>query len=123
MESAVLAVLKVLGGPLVGGFFSIVALIFGYRFGRAKMNVEIENLKAEKRKIEAATGLSTAEAAAIISQAAASIVEPLTERIKDLQESNLSLTRALSEVKEENMHLKAQVAELTAKINLLTGQV
>lgn len=116
----------------------IVVSILTYFFGRKKNNAEVKKLEGEKKSVEAAAGLSTAEAASIISRAAADVVQPLTNRIRELQQelkdktdrhaaemsamsqrySNLEFH--VAEVTKENVALKNKVAHLEAKIALLS---
>lgn len=114
-------------GPLLGG--SILAIVT-YLLGRRKNRAEISKLEGEKKSVEAAAGLSTAEAASIISRAAADVVQPLTARIRELQEESLARDRRNTEevrklqshimqLTKENVNLKTKLAHLEAKLALL----
>lgn len=94
-----------LGDPIVTGIFGLVTVLLGWVFGRRKNNQEVDNLKAEKKSIEAASGVSQAEAAQIIAQAAAETVRPLLERLQELREEN-------AELDEEILHLNTSVRNL-----------
>lgn len=99
----------------LSGALVIIGNIVTYRLGKAKNAAELEKLRSERNNMEAATGLSTAEAASILSQAAADIVQPLTVRIKELQSEVAKLTT-------ENAQLKNKVTELEAKVSLVEKQ-
>jgi NAD-dependent DNA ligase len=81
-----------LGDAVVGAVAAIIGSIFTYILGRRKSSQEVENLQAEKKSIEAASGLSTAEAAQVISEAAAAMVQPLIDRVHQQQEEIKYLT-------------------------------
>lgn len=115
-------------GPILGG---LTLSIVTYFLGRKRNRAEISKLEGEKKNVEAAAGLSTAEAASIISRAAADVVQPLTNRIRELQQDSLERDRRhseelrrlqnhLAEVTEENVKLKTKVAHLEAKVALLS---
>jgi phage shock protein A len=115
-------------GPILGG---AVLAIISYFLGIKKNRAEIAKLEGEKKSVEAAAGLSTAEAASIISRAAADIVQPLTNRIRELQQDSLArdqrhaeeirgLQLHIGNLTEENVKLKTKVAHLEAKVALLS---
>lgn len=123
---------------VVSGLFTIGGIVVSYFLGRKKSNAEVAKLEGEKKSVEAAAGLSTAEAASIIAQAAADVVQPLTNRIRELQteakamadrhaedkrlliERQSRLEKHLAEVTKENVDLKTKVAHLEAQIALLS---
>lgn len=123
---------------VVSGLFTIGGIVVSYFLGRKKSNAEVAKLEGEKKSVEAAAGLSTAEAASIIAQAAADVVQPLTNRIRELQteakamadrhaedkrlliERQSRLEKHLAEVTKENVELKTKVAHLEAKLLLLS---
>lgn len=115
-------------GPILGG---VALAVVTYFLGKKKNRAEINKLEGEKKSIEAAAGLSTAEAASIISRAAADVVEPLTNRIRQLQEESLvrdqrnadevrRLQSHIIELTKENVQLKTKLAHLEAKLTLLS---
>lgn len=127
MSNSVIPLLQIFG-PLVG---SVLLAVVTYLLGKKKNRAEINKLEGEKKSVEAAAGLSTAEAASIISRAAADVVQPLTNRIRELQQESLArdnrhaeeirrLQTHLSEVTRENVQLKTKVAHLEAKVALLS---
>lgn len=127
MPEYVIPLLQILG-PILGG---IVLAFVSYFLGRRKNQAEISKLEGEKKNVEAAAGLSTAEAASIISRAAADVVEPLTNRIRELQQESLARDKKhaeeisrlqfhINEVTRENVQLKTKVAHLEAKVALLS---
>lgn len=115
-----------------------VAVIVSYLFGKKRQKAEVDRLQGEKKNLEAAAGLSTAEAASIISRAAADVVQPLTNRIRELQEEAKSLADRHAEemrslvakyaeleahvavVTRENIELKSKIAYLEARLTLLS---
>lgn len=108
-----------LGDALVGGFVTLAVAGFTYVIGRRKATAEIDNLQAEKKSIEAASGFSTAQAAQVISEAAAATVGPLTERLKDQREEIKDLTNRNVAKRHLIDELKTQLAETKAENILL----
>lgn len=78
-----------LGDSIIGAAVTLVTAGITYAVGRARTKAEVDNLMAEKKAIEAATGVSTAEAAQVISEAAAATVQPLLDRIRQQREEIL----------------------------------
>jgi hypothetical protein len=112
-----------LGDPIVTGIFGIVTVLLGWVFGRRKNNQEVDNLKAEKKSIEAASGVSQAEAAQIIAQAAAETVRPLLERLQEYREENEEQDEMILELKRENKELKTRNSTLEAEMQLIREQL
>lgn len=112
-----------LGDPFIAGVFSIIAVVLGWAFGRRKSNQEVDNLKAEKKSIEAASGVSQAEAAQIIAQAAAETVRPLLERLQEYREENEEQDQKILELKRENKELKTHNSTLEAEMQLIREQL
>lgn len=108
-----------LGEPIVTGMFALVTVLLGWVFGRNKNKQEVENLRAEKRSIEAASGVSQAEAAQIISDAAVASVKPLLDRLKEYREENEELDDKILALKHENQQLKTHVARLESENELM----
>ena len=113
LSAELLDVLLPLGDPLVTGLVTILTIILTRIFTRREQKAKVDNLQAEKKSIEAASGVSAAEAAQIISQAAAETVRPLLDRIRELREENadqdiqiLNLKTALD--KERQFHARYQ---------------
>jgi hypothetical protein len=104
-----------LGDAVIGAIAAIIGSAFTYILGRRKATQEVENLQAEKKSIEAASGLSTAEAAQVISEAAAAMVQPLIDRVHQQQEEIKYLTDRvvwkrgqLDELRTANAKLRAE---------------
>jgi cell division protein FtsB len=112
-----------LGDPIVAGVFGIATVVIGWAFGRRKSNQELENLKAEKKSIEAASGVSHAEASQIIAQAAAETVRPLLERLQEYREENTEQDEKILELKRENKELKTHNSTLEAELQLIREQL
>jgi phage shock protein A len=114
---------------LVQGSMTALLSVITYFQGRKRGNAEVEKIKVEKKSIEAAAGLSTAEAASIIAQAAADVVQPLTNRIRELQQQNLDQQNQISGLARENTDLRNKVTFLETQVALvqkssaLTGEV
>lgn len=104
---------------IVAGFISSW---LSYRRGRSRSNAEVENLKVQKSSIEAAAGLSAAEAASIISKAAADMLTPLTHRIGELQEQVSNLTQENTFLRNKVTILETQVA-MIEKHSELSGEI
>ena len=126
MPDFVIPLLQIFG-PILGG---VVLAVVTYFLGKRKNRAEIDKLVGEKKSVEAAAGLSTAEAASIISRAAADVVQPLTNRIRELQQDSLAreqrsaeevrrLQFHITELTKENVQLKTKLAHLEAKLVLL----
>lgn len=126
MAEYVIPLLQIFG-PILGG---VALAVLTYLLGKKKNRAEINKLEGEKKSVEAAAGLSTAEAASIISRAAADVVQPLTNRIRELQQESLMrdqknaeevhlLKKHIMELTRENVQLKTKVAHLEAKLTLL----
>lgn len=75
-----------LGDSIIGAAVTLLTAAITYGVGRSRNRAELDNLKAEKKSIEAASGVSTAEAAQVISEAAAATVQPLLDRIREQRE-------------------------------------
>lgn len=101
-----------LGEPLIGAAVTLAGLVSTYLIGRKRSKQDLENLQAEKKSIEAASGVSTAEAASIISQAAAETVKPLLERIKEYRAENEELENTLLERETAIRSYKMDIEEL-----------
>lgn len=86
-------------GPVVTG-------IFAYLAGRRRNNAEVEALKGQ-------ANVSSAEASSIIANAAASIVQPLTDRIAGLIKENESLRAEVLDLKIQVKHLTVVVEEMS----------
>lgn len=112
-----------LGDPIVTGIFGLVTVLLGWVFGRRRNNQELDNLKAEKKSIEAASGVSQAEAAQIIAQAAAETVRPLLERLQEYREENEEQDEKIFELKRENKELKTHNSTLEAELQLIREQL
>lgn len=108
-----------LGDSLVGGGVTLIASCVTYFLGRKRQRQEIENLQAEKKSIEAASGVSTAEAAQIISEAAAATVQPLTERIREQREEMKYLTSVIVDLRHELERTNDQKAHLATENELM----
>lgn len=126
MPEYVIPLLQIFG-PIFG---ALTLALVTYFIGKSKNKAEINKLEGEKKSVEAAAGLSTAEAASIISRAAADVVEPLTNRIRELQQESLArdarhadeirrLQVHIGELTRENVQLKTKLAHLEAKLVLL----
>jgi chromosome segregation ATPase len=101
-----------LGEPLVGAGVTLLTTLFAFVVGRRRSKQEVDNLQAEKRSIEAASGVSNAEAAQIISQAAAETVKPLLERLRELREENAELDQEILEKETQIRNLRIENEEI-----------
>lgn len=115
LEPDMLKDLLPLGDAIVGAVVALATSLFTYVVGRRRSRAEVDNLQAEKKSIEAASGLSTAEAAQVISEAAAATVQPLIDRVHQQQEEIKYLTDRvvwkrgqLDLLRTENAKLKAE---------------
>jgi hypothetical protein len=108
-----------LGDSIIGAAVTLGTALFTYLVGRRRSRAEVDNLQAEKKSIEAASGVNTAEAAQIISEAAASTISPLLDRIKEQKEEIVFLTNANVDYRHQNDALRTQMARVAAENELL----
>lgn len=111
-----------LGEPLIAAVVAVGGSVFTYLVGRRGRKQELENLQAEKKSVEAASGVSTAEAAQIISQAAAETVRPLLERLKEQREENTKLDDELLYKDTIIRNYKIEVEDLRNRVTRLAMQ-
>lgn len=119
LDSEVVSNLLPLGDSIVGALVTLATALLTYIVGRRRSRVEVDNLQAEKKSIEAASGVSTAEAAQIISEAAAATVQPLVERVREQREEIKYLTEQLVDHRYKNDALRTTVARLSAENQLM----
>lgn len=125
LDAEMVSQLLPLGDSVVGAVVTLVAALFTYVIGRRRSNAEVENIQAEKKNIEAASGVSTAEAAQIISEAAAATVQPLMERVKEqrieireLTDANASKRLLIEQLRDELAEVKSQNELMKNKFRL-----
>lgn len=112
LDSGVVEQLLPLGDSIIGALVTLATAAITYGIGKARSKAEVENLQAEKKNIEAATGVTTADAAKVISEAAAATVQPLIERIKEQRSE-------ITEYRDECDNLRTQNARLLAENELM----
>jgi len=86
IDSEVMRQLIPLGDSIIGAGVTLATALVTYVVGRNRNQHEVDKLKAEKKAIEASSVVSTAEAAQVISEAAASTVQPLLDRLREQRE-------------------------------------
>lgn len=106
------------GDELLTAIIALASSVLTYLVGRARQKAEVENLKAEKKSIEAASGVSTAEAANVISKAAAATIQPLMQRVAEQSEEIKFLTDRNVVYRNELELYRTQMAKMAAE-NLL----
>lgn len=106
MDLELLSQILPLGDTAVTAVVTIFTAIFTYAAGRRKSNQEVQNMQAEKRSIEAASNVSIAESAQIISAAATATVQPLVERLREQREEIKCLKFTIAKLKAENEILR-----------------
>lgn len=99
------------------------SVIFTYVIGRKKSQAELENLKQEKKNMQASSDVSTAEAASIVSSAAATTVQPLLERIKEQREDIKFLTDRNVSLRDEVDTLRITAARLRSENEILSAKL
>lgn len=119
LDSGVLQQLLPLGDSVISALVTLLTAAITYTIGKARSHAEVDNLRAEKRNLEAASGVSTAEAAQIISEAAAQTVQPLLERIKEQRLEITYLNQKYLTQREELDSLRNDIARLSAKNELM----
>lgn len=122
MDSEIVSQLLPLGDSVIGAAVTIATALFTYVVGRRRNRVEVDNLQAEKKSIEAASGLSTAEAAQIISEAAAATVQPLVSRVQEQQKEIKYLTDRLTWKRSELDRIRTENAQLRSENELLKNR-
>lgn len=108
-----------LGDSIIGAAVTVGTAFFTYVVGRRRSRAELDNLQAEKKNIEAASGVNTAEAAQIISEAAASTISPLLDRIREQREEIEYLTNANVDYRHQNDALRTHMAKVAAENELM----
>lgn len=122
LDTDIVSQLLPLGDSIIGAGITLVTALFTYVIGRRKNQQEVENLQAEKKSIEAASGVSTAEAAHIISEAAAATVQPLIARVREQQEEIKYLTSRVIWKRSELDRLRSENARLRSENELLKNR-
>jgi hypothetical protein len=119
-----------LGDSIIGAAVTLVTAGITYAVGRARTKAEVDNLMAEKKAIEAATGVSTAEAAQVISEAAAATVQPLLDRIRQQREEILYFNERhayylneIEKIRTEKARTDSENALLKRKLILLGEEI
>lgn len=119
LDTEIVSQLLPLGDSVIGAFFTLATALFTYVIGRRRNRAEVDNLQAEKKSIEAASGVSTAEAAQIISEAAAATVQPLVSRVQEQQKEIKYLTERVTWKRAELDRLRTENATLMSENMLL----
>lgn len=86
IDPGVIGQLLPLGDSILGTAVTLLTALITYGVGRSRAKAEVDKIYSEKKAIEAASGVSTAEAAQIISEASAAVVQPLLDRIRQQRE-------------------------------------
>ena len=84
-------------------------------FYRSKYKAELDELKARTDNIEASTSFSTVQAADIVAKSASAMLQPLLDRIGDLQ-------REILLIKNDKEDLAFKVATCETQIAILTQE-
>ena len=84
-------------------------------FYRSKYKAELDELKARTDNIEASTSLSTVQAADIVAKSASVMLQPLLDRIGELQ-------REILLIKQEKEQLALEVATQGTQLAILTQE-
>ena len=119
MDLEVVKNLLPLGDALVGAFVTLATAGFTYIVGRRRQGAEVENLRAEKKTIEAAAGMNHAEASQTLAEAAVMIAAPLVERVKEQQEEIKYLTDRVTWKRGEMNKMRTEIATLKAENELM----
>lgn len=136
IDPGVIQQLLPLGDSIVSASVTLLTAGITYAVGRSRTKAEVDNLMAEKKAIEASVGVTTAEAAHVISEAAAATVQPLLERLREQREEikffNERYTKTLNEmdilrntnarIQSENALLRRQLILLGEEIPTLTEE-
>lgn len=128
INSEVVNQLLPLSDSIIGALVTLATAAITYGVGRAKSRAEVDKVLAEKKSIEAASGVSTAEAAQVISEAAAATVQPLLDRIREqreeikfLTERNVDFRNQLDIARNESARVSAE-NELYRRKFILQGE-
>lgn len=122
LDAEMVSELLPLGDSVVGAVVTLCTALFTYAIGRRRAKAEVENIQAEKKNIEAASGVSTAEAAQIISEAAAATVQPLMERVKEQRIEIRELTDANRNKRFIIEQLRDELAEVKSQNELMKNK-
>lgn len=123
VDTEVVKQLLPLGDSIIGAGVTLLTAAVTYVVGRAKNRQEIDNLLAEKKSIEAASGVSTAEAAQVISEAAAATVQPLLDRIRHQREEIVYLHERHAYYLNEIEKIRTEKARTDSENALLKRQL
>lgn len=119
MDMGVVKELLPLGDALVGALVTLMTAGFTYLIGRRRQSAEVSNLQAEKHTIEAAAGMSHAEALQTLSEAAVYVAAPLKERVKEQQQEIKYLSERLVCKRTEMDKMRTEMATLKAENELM----
>jgi cell shape-determining protein MreC len=122
LDTEIVSQLLPLGDSVIGALVTLATALFTYVIGRRRNRAEVDNLQAEKKSIEAASGVSTAEAAQIISEAAAATVQPLVSRVQEQQKEIKYLTERVTWKRAELDRLRTENATLKSENMLLKSR-
>lgn len=122
LDSDIVSQLLPLGDSIVGAFVTLVTAFFTYLIGKKRSEIELRSVKEEKDGIEAAAGISTVEAAKIISEAAATSVQPLVERVREQRQEMKYLSERLTESTQLVSTLRNDLATAQAENELLKNR-
>jgi hypothetical protein len=122
IDSEVVNQLLPLGDSIIGALVTLATAAITYGVGRARARAELDNIKAEKKSIEAASGVSTAEAAQVISEAAAATVQPLLDRIREQRQEIRFLTEKNVEYRDTIDQVRTHAAKLAAENELMKNK-
>lgn len=122
IDSEVVNQLLPLGDSIIGALVTLATAAITYGVGRARARAELDNIKAEKKSIEAASGVSTAEAAQVISEAAAATVQPLLDRIREQRQEIRFLTEKNVEYRDTIDQVRTHAARLAAENELMKNK-
>lgn len=136
IDSGIIDQLLPLGDSILGAAVTLMTAGITYAVGRSRTKAEVDKLMSEKKAIEAVAGVSTAEAAHVISEAAAATVQPLLDRIRQQREEILyfnerhayylneieKIRTDKARVESENALLKRQLILLGEPIPTLTEE-
>lgn len=111
-----------LGDTIIGGIVTLATGVLTYFVGRKRSTQEVDNLKAEKRSVEATAFASNADAIKTLTESASAMVGPLTERLrvqseemKFMNEEKVFLKEELERIKTEYSFLKEENERLKSE--------
>lgn len=103
----------------IGLLSNAIGWLVSRAFYKSKYKAELEELKARTDNIEASTSLSTVQAADIVAKSATAMLQPLLDRIGELQREIILIKSEKNDIALRMATLESQMVILKEENNLL----